>query len=104
MWKVIGQVIGRQFLSSESNCPDESLANLMKVSNDSVFEIVKSAVFKLLIQIDRSRHLSIKQIKNNIIFWLRIEIMAINNKHLNKVRNNNALTATYNNIIKLLTI
>ena len=104
MWNVIGQVIGRQFLSSESSCPEESLANLMKVSNDSVFEIVKSAVFKLLIQIDRSRHLSIKQINNHIIFWLRIELMAAKNKDLGKVSYNKALITSYNNIIKLLTI
>jgi len=104
MWTVIGQAVGRQFLVSESNCPDEILANLMKVSNNSVVEIVKSAIFKLLIQIDRSRHLSIKQINNHIIFWLRIELMAVKNKDLGKVRNNNALITSYYNIIKLLSI
>ena len=86
MWTVIGQVIGRPFVSCESNCPEESFASLMKVSNDCVFETVKSVIFKLLIQIDRSRHLNIKQITNHIIYWLQIELMAAKNKNVGKVK------------------
>ena len=52
----------------------------MKVSNNTILETVKSAIFKLLIQIDRSRHLSIRQINNHIVYWLSIELMAIKNK------------------------
>ena len=104
MWTSIGQVIGRPFLSSESSCPEENFANLMKVSNDSLFEIVKSAIFKLFIQIDRSKRLSMKQINNHIVYWLRIELMATKNKDSGKIKNNNSLISSYNNKIKLLTI
>ena len=84
----------RQFLQS-SYSPEENLAKLMDVSNDFAYETLKLVIFKLLIQIDRSRNLSIDQINKHIIFWLRIEQIAIN--RINK--NNKYLTKVINKII-----
>ena len=84
----------RQFLQS-SYSPEENLAKLMDVSNDFAYETLKLVIFKLLIQIDRSRNLSIDQINKHIIFWLRIEQIAINK--INK--NNKYLTKVINKII-----
>ena len=99
MWEFIGRAIGRNLIASEDGCPKEKLVELMKVSNDFAFEILKSAIFKLLIQIDRSRYLSINQIKGNILYWLRIDVIAINKR----IRNNKFLINCYNNIIRQLT-
>ena len=89
----------RQFLQS-SYSPEENLAKLMDVSSDFTYETIKSVIFKLLIQIDRSRNLSVEQINKYIIYWLRIEQIAIDK--INK--NNKYLTKVINNIInKLLT-
>ena len=84
----------RQFLQS-SYSPEENLAKLMDVSNDFAYETLKLVIFKLLIQIDRSRNLSIDQINKHIIFLLRIEQIAINK--INK--NNKYLTKVINKII-----
>ena len=94
MWNLVGQSINRQFLQG-SYSPEENLAKLMVVSSDFAYETVKSVIFKLLIQIDRSRNLSIKQINKHIIYWLRIEQIAINK--INK--NNKYLTKVINKII-----
>ena len=99
MWEFIGRAIGRKLIASEDDCHKEKLVELMTVSNDFAFEILKSAIFKLLIQIDRSRHLSINQIKGNILYWLRIDVIAINKR----IRNNKFLINSYNNIIRQLT-
>ena len=94
IWTSVGQSINRQFLQS-SYSPEENLAKLMDVSNDFAYETLKLVIFKLLIQIDRSRNLSIDQINKHIIFWLRIEQIAINK--INK--NNKYLTKVINKII-----
>ena len=72
------------------------MTNLIEVSNDVILEIVKSAIFKLLIQIDRSANLDEVQIKRSIAFWVNIEIKSLlkiskGNKYL-KNRLNNLLS------------
>ena len=55
----------------------KDMTNLIEVSNDVILEIVKSAIFKLLIQIDRSANLDEVQIKRSIAFWVNIEIKSL---------------------------
>ena len=74
----------------------KDMTNLIEVSNDVILEIVKSAIFKLLIQIDRSANLDEVQIKRSIAFWVNIEIKSLlkiskGNKYL-KNRLNNLLS------------
>ena len=75
--------------------PEKSLVQLMEVTNDMPFELVKSVVFKLLIQIDRSRMLTIPQLNKHIIHWLNIEMSANNNK----IKNNKHLSNLYYSMI-----
>ena len=75
--------------------PEKSLVKLMEVTNDMPFELVKSVVFKLLIQIDRSRMLTIPQLDKHIIHWLNIEMSANNNK----IKNNKHLSNLYYSMI-----
>ena len=53
---------------------DQSIANLIEVSNNVVNEIIKSAVFKLLIQIDRSHKLDPTSICRSIAYWININL------------------------------
>ena len=74
----------------------KDITNLIEVSNDVILEIVKSAIFKLLIQIDRSANLDEVQIKRSIAFWVNVEIKSLlkiskGNKYL-KNRLNNLLS------------
>ena len=67
----------------------------MVVSSDLAYETVKSVIFKCLIQIDRSRNLTIELINKQIIFWLKIEQIATNKNN----KNNRYFTKVINNII-----
>ena len=59
----------------------ESFVKLIEVTNNSINEIIKSAIFKLLIQIDRSNGLSDLDIYRNIKYWISIELVAISKKY-----------------------
>ena len=54
--------------------------DVLIVGQSSLNEIVKSAIIKLLIQIDRSANLSIHQVHLRIIQHLNLEIRVNNNK------------------------
>ena len=53
---------------------------MLEVFNDMVSEIVKSVIFKLLIQIDRSAMISENQVQRTVGYWLNIEIKSINKR------------------------
>ena len=71
---------------------------LIDVSNNLLNEIIKAAIFKMLIQIDRSSNLTDNQIKSGISYWIRIEINAINKR----LRGNRSLTKIFNSAIAKL--
>ena len=98
LWSSVATTLGIQLLPNENQCPSQFLVKLIEVTNDMAFEIVKSVIFKLLIQIDRSRHLSIPKVNKLISFWLQIEIMANNNK----IKINSFLNKPFSDIIKRL--
>ena len=83
---------------NNDDCFKKAFVNLITVSNDNAFETVKSAIFKALIQIDRSQHLSIEQIKKQILYWLQVDMIAISRNSRSK--NNKSLIKSYNNIIR----
>ena len=83
------------------DCHKKAFVNLIAVSNEFAYETVKSAIFKVLIQIDRSRHLSIAQIKKQILFWLQVDLIAINQKGNNN-KYNKSLIKSYKHIIKII--
>ena len=59
---------------------NKTFEDVLIVGQSSLNEIVKSAIIKLLIQIDRSAHLSIHQVHLRIIQYITLEIRVNNNK------------------------
>ena len=70
----------------------------MEVTNNAPFKIVKSMIFKLLIQIDRSKNITLAQLNKHIIYWVHIDMIANNNR----IKNNKYLNKSYNEIIHCL--
>ena len=62
---------------------NQAIAELIQVSNDLALEIVKSAIFKLLIQIDRSSKLDNASVLKNVSYWICINLRAISKKNRN---------------------
>ena len=66
-------------------------AQFISVSNDYLVEILKACFYKLLIQINRSKDMSLTQIQRYLLYWLKIEYKSIkklynkNNSQLKKV-------------------
>ena len=54
LWSSVAMTLGIELLPNEDQCPSQFLVRLIKVTNNTALEIVKSVIFKLLIQIDRS--------------------------------------------------
>ena len=85
-WDIGGKIIG----TSDFNIIEENhltLSNLIEVSPNITNEIIKSVIFKLLIQIDRSCDLNKTEIRRIIAHWLNIEYLSL----LKVLRNNNLL-------------
>ena len=70
----------------------------MDISNNIVVEVVKSAIFKMLIQIDQSINLTQQQIKRSISYWIQLELYLINKI----IRGTRLLIKTFNNVIAKL--
>ena len=77
---------------------NQSIADLIQVSNDLGLELVKSAIFKLLIQIDRSSNMNSVSVLNNISYWVCINLKAIRNKSRLDVNLINRLEGIMRNI------
>ena len=66
-------------------------AQFISVSNNYLVEILKACFYKLLIQINRSKDMSLTQIQQYLLYWLKIEYKSIkklynkNNSQLKKV-------------------
>ena len=86
IWEIGCKVIGTRELNlTEGDLG--TLSRLIEVSPNSTNEIIKSVIFKLLIQIDRSSVLNETEIKRIMAHWLNIEFLS-----LSKVlKSNNAL-------------
>ena len=98
IWEIGCKVIGTRELNIiESDLG--TLSRLIEVSPNSANEIIKSVIFKLLIQIDRSSALNETEIKRIMAYWLNIELLS-----LSKVlRNNNTLLNNLKRISSNLT-
>ena len=53
------------------------ITKLIEVSPQIANEIIKSVIFKLLIQIDRSSNLNEPELKKIIAYWVNIEFLAL---------------------------
>ena len=71
IWEIGRQIAGYEH-AFEYNPKD--LVNLIEVTNNIPLEIVKSVIFKFLIQIDRSQFTSEIEIKKSIGHWINIEV------------------------------
>ena len=67
-----------------------SLKEAISCMEYSFAELTKGLIFKLLIQIDRSMHLSIKDIINKLLSMIMVEIICCKNRYneeeINKVK------------------
>ena len=61
------------------------LTNMIEVTNDITIEIIKAVIFKLLIQIDRSKELSELDVKRTILHYLNIEHCSLSKRLKNNV-------------------
>ena len=56
---------------------NQNMVELIDVSGDIILEVVKAVIFKHLIQIDRSVNSTEGQIHRTLVYWLKIESIAI---------------------------
>ena len=91
-WKIYHELFG-------GNLERGNPFTYIDVSNNVLVEVVKSAIFKMLIQIDRSINLTQQQIKRSISYWIHLELHSINKIS----RGNRSLLKTFNNVIAKLT-
>ena len=97
IWQIGDKVTG----TSEFKIIDNdhlTLAKLIEVSSNITNEIIKSVIFKLLIQIDRSCDIDETEIRRTIAHWLNIEYISLSRV----LRNNNLLLSNLNRIISNL--
>ena len=97
IWEIGCKIIGtREFNITEGD--HSTFSKLIEVSPHITNEIIKSVIFKLLIQIDRSCDIDESEIRRTIAHWVNIEYIS-----LSKVlRSNNLLLTNLNRIISNL--
>ena len=97
IWKIGDKVTGTSEFKIIDN-DHSTLTKLIEVSPNITNEIIKSVIFKLLIQIDRSCDIDESEIRRTIAHWVNIEYIS-----LSKVlRSNNLLLTNLNRIISNL--
>ena len=84
IWNIGRKLLGSRELSLVDN-DQSTFVNLIEVSPQIPNEIIKSVIFKLLIQIDRSRNLNEIEIKRIFAFWVNIEYLAMSKTFKNNV-------------------
>jgi len=75
-----------QWLSILTNLKINNLYSLILCESDYVVEYLKSVIFKMLIQIDRSQHVTLAGFKSIIKHWISIEITNNRSKIANASR------------------
>ena len=80
LWDLFGTCTNQLDINKKQTLSDSDIVCLLEVFNDMVSEIVKSVIFKLLIQIDRSAMISENQVQRTVGYWLNIEIKSINKR------------------------
>ena len=88
IWEIANRLTGAKILNIIEE-DQATLAKLIEVSPDIAVEIIKSVIFKFLIQINRSCDLNETEIRRTLAHWLNIEYQS-----LSKVLKNNSLLLT----------
>ena len=84
IWNIGRKLLGSGELSLVDN-DQSTFVKLIEISPQIPNEIIKSVIFKLLIQIDRSRNLNEIEIKRIFAFWVNIEYLAMSKTFKNNV-------------------
>ena len=92
-WKILLELTGTCLPSNE-----EQFALFIAVSGDYLTETIKSCIFKLLIQIDRSCEITHVQLLRYLTYWLKIECMCISKMY----KNNNSQMRRLTNALTYL--
>ena len=83
-----------------SSLDQSSMSKQLEVSQNMPNEIIKSVIFKLLIQIDRSKDLNEIDIKRIMLHWINIEYVVL----VKSYKNNHSLLANLNSIMLKLVV
>ena len=78
--------------------PDQSVVNLIQVLADITSELIKSVIFKLLIQIDRSVNITKRDAYRTLSYWLSISKSQINKR----LKGNNSESQRFESIVTKL--
>ena len=87
LWSYAYEILGLSF-NDQTLISNLEIVNLIQVSSDLIAEVIKSVIFKLLIQIDRSVNISRSDALRTIAYWLTISEKSINRK----IKGNNTFT------------
>ena len=99
IWDIGSKVTGSRDLNINEQ-DHSTYAKQIEVSQHIPIEIVKSVVFKLLIQINRSKDLNETEIKRIILHWMNIEYLVL----LKTYKNNNTLLSVLKRIMSQLEV
>ena len=97
LWDIGRKILGAGELSLVEQ-DSSTIANLIEVSPSIINEIIKSVIFKLLIQIDRSSNLNELDTRRIIAHWMSIEYQALSKTF----KNNNLQLANLQRILSKL--
>ena len=97
IWDIGCKIMGTGDLTIIDN-DQSTLPKFIEISSQFANEIIKSVIFKLLIQIDRSSNLNELEIKKIIAYWFNIEYLAMSKTY----KNNSSQLAYLKQIISKL--
>ena len=99
LWDIGRNVVGtNELIIAENDL--STISKLIEVSPSIPSEIVKSVIFKLLIQIDRSSNLNDTDIRRIISQWLNIEYLALSKSYKNNKSQLDLLKSISSNLIR----
>ena len=99
LWDIGRNVVGtNELIIAENDL--STISKLIEVSPSIPSEIVKSVIFKLLIQIDRSSNLNDTDIRRIIAQWLNIEYLALSKSYKNNKSQLELLKSISSNLIR----
>ena len=97
LWSYVAEFIGLK-LDNNLPIPDQSVVNLIQVLADITSELIKSVIFKLLIQIDRSVNITKRDAYRTLSYWLSISKSQINKR----LKGNNSESQRFESIVTKL--
>ena len=74
-WTIFSEITGKEIPTNVGH-----FARTISVTNDYLIEVLKACILKLLIQVDRSKDMTLVQIRRYLLYWVKIEHSSITSK------------------------